>query len=425
MPTLRGPSTERRAFSRRGSAAGRSLAAPLLCAALFATLVVPAASAEEPAAKAPWTGTLARDLDDLRVLLKKARYDRERRAYVAPVRGGREAELTLDAELQEPMRKLVSGFRAPYLALVALEPATGRILAVAEHGTGKYEVGHALDAAYPAASVFKVVTGAALLEAGIPPDEEVCYHGGKRRLEKSNLRDDPRRDTDCAALDVAMGRSLNVVFAKLAARALTVESLHAMAGRFLFNQPLPVYPPPREIARALVSPARIPDDELAFSRTAAGFGDVYLSPLHGALLAAAVGNRGLAAEPHLVSSVGRDGRWEQPERAPSRRLVSPETAEALTRMLELTVTEGTARAAFLERNRRVLGDVRVAGKTGSLADHNPFRDYSWFVGFAPADEPEIAVAALVVNGERWVVKAPYLAREAMRTFLRGKRRASL
>ena len=59
------------------------------------------------------------------------------------------------------------------------------------------------------------------------------------------------------------------------------------------------------------------------------------------------------------------------------------------------------------------------GKTGSLADKRPFRDYSWFVGFAPRDAPRVAVAAVVVNEARWRIRAPWLAREALRLGLKG------
>ena len=63
----------------------------------------------------------------------------------------------------------------------------------------------------------------------------------------------------------------------------------------------------------------------------------------------------------------------------------------------------------------------MAGKTGSLSTHTrgPFKDYSWFVGFAPADDPQIAVAAVVVNGLKWTIHAPYVAREAFRSYLVG------
>jgi cell division protein FtsI/penicillin-binding protein 2 len=86
-------------------------------------------------------------------------------------------------------------------------------------------------------------------------------------------------------------------------------------------------------------------------------------------------------------------------------------------MLETTVTEGTARRAFHERGRYVLGSIRAAGKTGSLASRKPYRDFSWFIGWAPKEEPRIAVAAVIVNGAVWRVRAPYVAREALRTYL--------
>ena len=87
---------------------------------------------------------------------------------------------------------------------------------------------------------------------------------------------------------------------------------------------------------------------------------------------------------------------------------------------ELTVSQGTATPVFRERHRNILGDIEVAGKTGSLSIHKaPFKDYSWFVGFAPADDPKIAVAAVVVNGLKWRVHAPYIAREALKMYLVG------
>lgn len=355
------------------------------------------------------------DLGHIRELLRKARYDEARQVYVAPVAEGREATLTLDRELQSKMERLLRSYAVPGGAVVAMDPTSGRLLAVAEYAHGEDGKGLALEAAYPAASVFKLVTAAALLEAGVPPDEKVCYHGGTRRVDRRHLVDDPRRDHACADLYDAMGRSLNVVFAKLAARHLSAEALSEMAGRFLFNQPLPVLPPPPHVDEALVSPATIPDEELEFGRTAAGFGEVYLSPLHGAMLAAAVGAGGILVEPTLVA--GLDG---DPEAIPSprrQRVVSEDTALALAQMMERTVSSGTARTAFRERHRNALGTVTAAGKTGSLFGSKPFRDYSWFVGFAPADEPKVAVAVVVVNGLKWRVKAPYLAREAMRLHL--------
>ena len=58
----------------------------------------------------------------------------------------------------------------------------------------------------------------------------------------------------------------------------------------------------------------------------------------------------------------------------------------------------------------------MAGKTGSLSERDPFRDYSWFVGFAPVEDPQIAVAAVAVNERVWRVKAPFLAHEALKAY---------
>lgn len=355
-------------------------------------------------------------------LLEDAKWDAKRGAYVTTAGPGRIVELTLDRGLQTGLDQILRRYSVPAAAVVALDPRTGRVLAVSEHSNAPKPLpGLAFRANYPAASIFKIVTGAALLESGVEPDTEVCFHGGKRRLELRNLQDDPRRDNRCATLARAMGFSLNVVFAKLAARHLDADVLRTTAGRFLFNQPLGLFPAPPSLDRLLVSPADIPEDPLGFGRTAAGFGEVFLSPLHGAVLAGGIGHGGLAFEPRLVAAVEQDGVRTPAPDAVGRRLVDESVASRLAGMLEVTVAQGTARQAFRERRRHVLGPVQAAGKTGSLAHNKPYRDYSWFVGWAPADNPTIAVAAVVVNPLRWVIKAPYLAREALRLHVEAEK----
>ena len=197
-----------------------------------------------------------------------------------------------------------------------------------------------------------------------------------------------------------MGHSLNVVFAKLARKRLDAKGLRGWAEKLGFNAPMPFDEP------ADVSVARIPDDGFGMAKAAAGFGEVFLSPLHGALLAGAVGNKGVMMSPVLFED----------EASQPRRVLDEPLAARLADMLELTVTEGTARHVFRERGRSVLGDVAAAGKTGSLSDKKPFRDFSWFVGFAPKEAPKVAVAAVVVNGPFWRVRGSYLGREALRMF---------
>jgi cell division protein FtsI/penicillin-binding protein 2 len=326
--------------------------------------------------------------------------------YVAPLGQGR-AVLTLDPALQARLERSLASYAVPWGATVLLEPATGRILAMAEHSRAEPgRSGLALSALAPAASIFKLVTAAALLERGVSPADQVCFHGGRHRLQPRLLADDPRRDRRCLTLEAAFGHSANVAFAKLAGRGLDAQLLRAVASRFLFDAEIPF------VRKVEISSARIEEEPFALASTAAGFGPVRLSPLHGALLAAIVANGGVFVPPALVEEA--EGA-PAPEPPAPWRVVDEQVAGALQEMMRATVTEGTARRTFL-RARGPLRGVAVAGKTGSLSEASPYRDYSWFVGYAPAHRPEVAIATVVVNERLWRVRAPTLAREALEAY---------
>jgi peptidoglycan glycosyltransferase len=342
-------------------------------------------------------------------LMRKARLGSDG-AFTAAVAEGKPVRLTLHGRLQAEMQKMLALYRPEGAAIVALEPATGRVLALVEYSADGKSEGFATRPLYPAASIFKIITGAALLEHGVSPEAETCYHGGMHGIGAKLLKDKPRLDRRCLSLSMALAKSANVVFAKMAVKHLDADSLRSEAEKFLFNRPIWTEPQVEK------STAAIPEQGLEFAKSAAGFGDVKLSPLHAALIAAAVGNGGVAADPTLLEPAPG-----APAATGTLRLLEPETARALTEMMKLTVSQGTARHSFRERRRRWLGDIEVAGKTGSLAKHKrPYRDYSWFVGFAPADAPQIAISVVVVNGLRWKIHAPTVAREALRIYLMGE-----
>jgi cell division protein FtsI/penicillin-binding protein 2 len=340
-------------------------------------------------------------------VLGEPRLDPARGRWVAPL-GDAEAVLTLDPALQARLERALAAWTVPWGAVVLVEPATGKVLALAEHSRAEpARRGLAIAALSPAASIFKLVSAAALLEKGVEPEETVCYHGGKRRLQPKLLADDPRRDRRCASLASAFGHSTNAIFAKLAGRDLDGAALREAASRFLFNARIPFERPVE------TSTAEIGDEPFDVANAAAGFGNVRISPLHAALLAATVANGGIFVPPRLVDLV-RGGAEPAAPPAPWR-VVDEAVAARIAEMMRSTITEGTARRVF----RRVappLRGVAVAGKTGSLFEREPFRDHSWFVGFAPADRPEVAIAAVVVNERMWRVRAPSLAREALEIY---------
>ena len=99
---------------------------------------------------------------------------------------------------------------------------------------------------------------------------------------------------------------------------------------------------------------------------------------------------------------------------PLGQWLTADQARTLRKMMRETVVQGTGRHAFSARPKSLRG-VEVGGKTGSLNGDDPavFRHISWFVGMAPVEEPQVAIAVLAVNGMQWRAKAATLARDAL------------
>ncbi len=353
------------------------------------------------------------------------------RHYIAALEGGGIAELTLSPSLQPAVEQLLAGTEAPFAAAVAISIPDGRVLAMAGRSTLDPSIGAAelaLRAWAPAASVFKVVAAAALVqEAGLSAGSRACYHGGISAVLADNLVDIPRLDRRCDTLAYAVGKSQNAIIAKLASRHLRPEALRRVAGRFGFGEALP-FEAPLE-----VSEVDVPDDRLEFARAAAGFWHSSLSPMHGALLAAAVANAGQMPSPRLIeTAIGVDGMAITIPRRPARRVVDARAALVVSRMMALTTRMGTAKGSFHDRRGHAFLPIDVAGKTGTLSyrgspgDPQPpaailpdggYLGYSWFVGFAPAQKPRVAFAVVLGNQAGRRLRAALVARHLVAQYL--------
>jgi peptidoglycan glycosyltransferase len=150
-------------------------------------------------------------------------------------------------------------------------------------------------------------------------------------------------------------------------------------------------------------------------------------------MAAAVANAGEMPAPRLVErAADAAGRPLPMSRRPARRVLAPEVAREVGRMMELTTTMGTARIAFQDRKGHPYLPVEVAGKTGTLfyrgrpddpalpaavLPDGGFLGYSWFVGYAPARQPRIAFAVVIGNPREWKIKATFVARRMIAEYL--------
>jgi cell division protein FtsI/penicillin-binding protein 2 len=340
-------------------------------------------------------------LPDLDKILDKIA--REGDAYVATLADGRRATLTLDPRLQEAAERLLDEARAPRAAIVAMTP-DGKILALAgrraadpkQPRKGTFDWRNATEVWAPGASIFKLVTASALLRAGVDPDGKVCYHGGLRSVMEHNLRDD-RRDARCDSLSFGVAHSQNAILGKLAFQKLEPQALEAEARLLGWSGAVP------GDLGAVAGELAIPQaHDLQFARAAAGFTGAKLSVLGGALLAATFASGGEQPPARLVAAV--DGKPVAAARP--RRAIAAETARAVARMMAGTCDDGSAARVFGKRR-----SIRVAGKTGTLAQSAPtFIEHSWFVGFAPADRPELVVSVLIGNSEAWHLRGHEVAK---------------
>ncbi len=328
-------------------------------------------------------------------------------------RGGT-VELTLDPEAQRAAKDAFGDQRG---AAVALDPTTGEILALvstpsydpnvlASHDTKQVNADYAelqersdrpmVNRAiggdqYPPGSTFKLIDLAMLLESGEYDADTVVDAPTRLDLPGTDRQIQNPGGLACgnneeATLGHALTVSCNTPFAKLAME-FGADELREQAEAFGFGQDLSI--PLR------TTPSRFgdPQDDPQVAMTAIGQYDVRTTPLQMAMVSAAVANDGVLMTPYLVATQrGSDLRVTYsatPEEF--SRPISPATADTMTEMMIDVVNEGTGTPAQIS-------GTKVAGKTGTAETGNENAQHAWFTAFAPADDPQVAVAVVVENG---------------------------
>ena len=326
---------------------------------------------------------------------------------------GRKAKLTLRRDLMDTIRRSLTEHPVPYGGAVAIEPGTGRILAIESASNARPPIeNYALRSLAPSASTFKLVTAAALLENNaVDPQANVCYpEGAEGGLSESHIRGTTNL-TRCNSLTYAIAHSTNALIARLAYQHLSREDLERIAIKFGFNREIPL-----EVASE-ISTAEFVEDDVERARSAAGFWHVNLSPLHGALIMAGIINGGIIMRPTLVDSIydAMGNLVYTMEPKPWLVAMTAQHAETLTRMSEATTREGTARKVFASRKGWKKG-VATGGKTGTLSNKQPFYTYTWYVGWGALNDDKIAVGSVVVNNETWWIKGTHVAARTIGTY---------
>ena len=326
-------------------------------------------------------------------------------------------DYSLQPEFKQYVDNLLLHYRPDFAAVVVLDPETGDILSLSSHVRDGEAVGNlTIHSGFPAASIFKIVTASAALDGGATPTTKYEYNGKDTSLYKKDvLRHKRNKWTRSVSFSRAFGRSINTVFGRLGVFDVGGDSLIEYAGQFGFNQSLPVdlkiEPSVSEID---------PEDEWSVAEAASGYTNaITMSPIHAAMMAGAIVNDGVAIEPRLVESA-RHLNGPELYRASrnSQRILDSTTAQDLRELMRYTVTKGSARKSFRGFFKGQYADLDIGGKTGSLTGYNPKGRTEWFVGYGDSGSDQIAVAAVVVNKEKWRVKPSYLARKIFEEYYR-------
>jgi penicillin-binding protein A len=339
---------------------------------------------------------------------------------------GATVQLTIDTRVQIAAEQALSGQRG---AVVAIEPSTGRVLAAASAPTfnlqdvaaGRFAsiasqpdsplVNRATASRNAPGSTFKVVTTTEALTSGIYRPDSRFAGGAAYGTPGGPIRNFGGRTFGPHTLTQALTDSINTTFAEIG-DTLGAGRMGSVMEAYGFGRRPGIDLPSGEV----IASGRYDDRTLLpdigqgedVARLAIGQERLVTTPLQMAMVTSAIANDGVLMQPHLMSRIvdrsGQVVRTNDPVEL--GRVMSPEVAEALTEMMTFVVRDGTgAQAALVDVG------VTVAGKTGTAETGDPLLNNAWFIGFAPAQDPQVAVAVVIeaTPGQGGSVAAPVAA----------------
>ncbi|MDG5816129.1 penicillin-binding transpeptidase domain-containing protein [Chitinispirillales bacterium ANBcel5] len=330
---------------------------------------------------------------------------------------------SIDTALQNYGTRLMQRYRPRYGAIVAIDPVTGRVLALVSYtNEGEKDLGDHLylSSIFPAASVFKAVTAAAAIEnGGLTPLSRIVHTGRNHSLYRSQLAPQLSNFTEFT-LRRAFALSVNPAFGRLALFKMDEGALNEYGNRFGYNQTVPF-----ELS-AEASEMFPTDCDFTIAQLASGYNrETSLSPLLGALMASAISENGRMPYPTIVDSVVNVSSDSTVYHRESKTWLNPVdsvTAFYLRDLMESVPASGTARRSFrVIRQSPRFNVFQYGGKTGNMRKRGIGRT-DWFVGFTrhPYNtDQRLAVAVVTTHTPYWTVQSSFIASELKRIFMRN------
>lgn len=350
------------------------------------------------------------------------------RKFTKPSGKGNSLILTIDSRLQ---RVAVQSLKGKKGAVVALDPKTGAVLAIASNPSFdpnfieqdwqaiqmdkdaplfNRAIQREVGGGYPPGSSFKIITTAAALEEGVFEPSSTFLDTGEYKVLGTTVKNYGGKVFGEVTLRRALEMSINTVFAQVGLK-LGAQKLVDYAERFGLNEKIPFDLP---VDQSVIQSAQSMDNvDVAWS--AIGQARVAVTPLVMALATATIANDGTMMKPFLVKEiVSPEGEiLRQYGNESLRKVVSSNTAGTMRDMMVGVVDNGTGAVAQIP-------GYAVAAKTGTAELGIPGVTHAWFVSFAPADDPQIAVAVIIERGGTGGEAAGPIARDIMEAALQSR-----
>lgn len=331
---------------------------------------------------------------------------------------------TLDVELQKVAYNALGNRKG---AVVVMEPSTGKILAMVSKPdydpnqiTANWEnlvsdsnsalLNRATQGLYPPGSTFKIITALEFMRENskYKKFEYDCH--GSFTIDNMKINCYNNKVHGNVDLEKAFAKSCNATFAAIGTK-LSKTSWLTTCESLLFNTDLPLPFPYKKSSFTLNTSS----DQKLVSQTAIGQGNTLITPMHNALIVSAIANGGTLMKPYVVDHIENYIGDTVSKNMPSTygSLMTSKEADVLKSMMEEVVNNGTA---YKLSNRK----YQAAGKTGSAEYNSGKESHAWFVGFAPSDNPEIAVSIIVEGAGTGSDYAVPIAKKIMDTYFNRK-----
>jgi cell division protein FtsI/penicillin-binding protein 2 len=320
---------------------------------------------------------------------------------------------TFDLDLTQYLKNLISQHQSDYTSIVVVDNETGHILSALDHErkTNIFDKKITFSATSPAASLFKVITAADVIQhRNVSSLTPFSFWGRKTTLYRTQLQEQKRERQ--VPFKQAFAESNNVVFGKAALKYSDSLSLLKTAESFGFNRTV------IDFLNMGKSFFPIAENEYNLAELASGLNTVtMISPVHAAKMAAIVANGGKDLNLKIVKSLSLQSNQAElfpPDLHESHQkvVISPDTNEELKVMMRGAIENGTAKMIRKKMNRKLYERLEMGGKTGQMTGGIPQGKRDWFIMYVyPKDGSSkgVSIAIMLVNQQHWYVRSVFMA----------------